>query len=66
MRCLNRKRKPKHMTKMKWGKVDKHFYSKSRCTKSISSDMVYSSINKDKQLRYETFNFNDWKRWKGF
>ena len=78
MKSWNRKKKPKHMTKMKWvwiiddilddnwlyEKVVK-YYSKSRCTKRISehNELDYSEIKRD---RFSMKNYNDRKMWKGF
>lgn len=81
MKSWNRKKKPKHMTKMKWRfmiddvldnnwlyeKVVK-YYSISRCTKRISYHQEWSHTDNEiiKRNRFSAFNCNDMIIWKGF
>ena len=81
MKSWNRKKKPKHMTKMKWKfiiddvldnnwlyeKVVK-YYSISKCTKRISYHQEWSHTDNEiiKRNRFSAFNCNDMRIWKGF
>ena len=82
MRAWNRKKKPKHTTKMKWvWMIDEildddswiyenvvKYYSISRCTKKLSIHQKWSlSYNEiKKRNRYTVFNCNDMKMWRGY
>ena len=76
MKALNRKRKPKHMTKMKWKSFTEEDwltdvyiignYSLSVCTKRLSLHQTrYNNAIYTKD-RYTVFNCNDIKMWKGY
>jgi hypothetical protein len=76
MKSWNRKKKPKHMTKMKWKSfieddysTDEYIifnYSLSRCTKRLSLHQTWYNNEIYTRDRYVVFNCNDMKMWKGY
>ena len=76
MRAWNRKKKPKHTTKMKWKSFTEEYwltgeyitdnYSLSRCTKRLSLHQIWYNDEIYTRDRYAVFNCNDMKMWKGY
>ena len=76
MRAWNRKKKPKHTTKMKWKSfiegdwlTDEYIignYSLSRCAKRLSLHQIWYNNEIYTRDRYTVFNCNDMKMWSGY
>ena len=76
MRAWNRKKKPKHTTKMKWKSFTEEYwltgeyitdnYSLSRCTKRLSLHQIWYNDEIYTRGRYAVFNCNDMKMWSGY
>lgn len=76
MKSWNRKKKPKHMTKMKWKSFTEEDwltdiyiignYSLSVCTKRLSLHQTRYNNEIYTRDRYTVFNCNDMKTWKGY